>query len=76
MSFRSLLPASLGYFDTRIKMVAEGGAWHPDFASDQALEVVGLVRDGKLTEAGDRYYMARLVAHDDEATGVVLSALL
>ncbi len=57
-------------------MIAEGGAWHPDFAADQSLEVVGLVRDGKLTEAGDRYHIARLVAHDDEATVVVLSVLL
>jgi hypothetical protein len=71
-----LIPASLFDVDVRLQMIAEGGAWSPDFAADQALEMVGFVRNGALTEAGHAYYLARLVARDDDATAAVLAAPL
>lgn len=57
-------------------MIAEGGQWQADWAADQALETIGFVRNGILTEAGDDYYMARVVVGNDDATALVLAKLL
>lgn len=67
---------TLGIVDVRLQTIAEGGEWMPELPSDMALEMVGFVRDGALTEAGKDYYIARIVAHDDEATAAALAALL
>jgi hypothetical protein len=72
----SLIPATLEHFDIRLKMIAEGGPWHSVFPADQALEIIGLVRDGKLTDSGANYHTVRWVAEDDDATAALLSDLL
>lgn len=63
-------------FDVRLQMIAEGGVWTPNHAADRALLLLRFIRGGKLTAAGNEYYMAKVVANDMAAGASILAAIL
>jgi hypothetical protein len=47
--------------ETRLFQLAQAAGPLPPVASDRVLERFGLVKDGELTDLGERYYVARFV---------------
>ena len=74
--YGSLIRANLSYFESRLAGIAEGEKWNSTYPADQALESIGLLEHGELTDAGIRYYEARLVARVDDAEATILGDLL